>query len=612
MSSRFLSRRSFLELLALSGAGLAARPSVQILARSGPAPIEADVVVYGAGASGLCAAVQAARLGTRVVLIEPTVWVGGKLTAAGVSALDGNKYGLGSGLVKEFRDRLLAHYGSDEALFSGWVSLTCYEPHIGEGFLRELAAPLESLQILFETDVVSYEHSGPRERLIRTRGRNGSERDLVTPVFIDCSEYGDGLALAGIPYRLGRESRDELGESAAPERADSRIQDLTYVAILQRRTGVDPVVGDPTADSYWDFFRCSTLEDCPNPDPEVLNHTVHDWQRFITYGALPNDKVMLNWPHHANDYPVPPAFFEDRFYRRTHLAAARQHTLQYVSYLRKGLGHVEWELATDEYPTPDRLPLIPYMRESRRMVNGRIMVQDEVVADGDRPRAPIQEDAIAVGDYFLDHHHAEHHLPPAERLIEDYPDSKPFQIPLRACLPSNGDPCFLAGEKNIAVSHIVNGCTRLQPVVMLIGQALGVVSALAAQRNIAPVDVPVRDVQRVLIRAGAQVYPVYDLYRSDPGFVAVQELALVGLLDDRDPVNMEPDRPVHGREVQEFLRRAGLEAQLRRNGSAESLSARDFGQPLRKYLPARRGPVTRGDFYIAFHAVAAPLHGLQS
>ncbi|MEM1270136.1 MAG: FAD-dependent oxidoreductase [Bacteroidota bacterium] len=532
-------RRSFLHLLSagLAGVPLAARLGGRRL-------VETDILVYGGGAGGTCAAIQAARMGARVTVIEPTVWLGGMITSAGVSALDGNKFGFGGGLVHEFRQKLLAHYGSDEALFSGWVSLTCYEPHIGQRFLRELVDPVDGLTVQYQTEVVGYERENETRRLVTTIGPNGETTVYRCAVFIDGTEYGDGLKLAGARYRLGRESQDETGEASAPEQPDMEMQDLTYVATLARKPGTPPPPAATVIEQeYRQSFACSTRAKCPNPDEVLLNHTVHDWESFITYGMLPNDKVMLNWPHHSNDYPINEAVFEDCYYRRRHIRSAKLHTMQYVRYMQQELGHPEWVLATDEYPTADHLPLIPYMRESRRLDNGQMMTTADVVAQNGNPRAPIQPNAIAIGDYFLDHHHSKHHLPPAERLHEDYPDSAPFQIPIGVFLPNSDDACLLAGEKNIAITHIVNGCTRLQPTVMLQGQAIGALAALAVARNQAPADVEVRDVQHALIDAGAPIYGVYDIGSDHDAFAAVQHLALAGVLDATDPTELKPDEP---------------------------------------------------------------------
>ena len=49
-----------------------------------------DVLVVGGGASGISAGVQAARMGVPVMVVEETPWVGGMLTSAGVSCIDGN------------------------------------------------------------------------------------------------------------------------------------------------------------------------------------------------------------------------------------------------------------------------------------------------------------------------------------------------------------------------------------------------------------------------------------------------------------------------------------------------------------------------------------------
>ena len=80
-----------------------------------------DIVIVGGGTSGTAAAIQAGRLGAEVLLLQEKDWLGGMLTAAGVSATDGN-HKLPSG-IWEFRDSLYARYGSPKALSTGWVSI---------------------------------------------------------------------------------------------------------------------------------------------------------------------------------------------------------------------------------------------------------------------------------------------------------------------------------------------------------------------------------------------------------------------------------------------------------------------------------------------------------
>ena len=99
---------------------------------------EVDVLVVGGGASGTAAGIQAARMGVRTMILEETPWLGGMLTSAGVSCVDGNNR-LRSGIFGEFADSLVKRYGSNEALQSGWVSNINFDPHIGQEILTAMA-----------------------------------------------------------------------------------------------------------------------------------------------------------------------------------------------------------------------------------------------------------------------------------------------------------------------------------------------------------------------------------------------------------------------------------------------------------------------------------------
>ena len=77
--------------------------------------IKTDVLIIGGGTSGISAGIQSSRLNAKTVIIEESTWLGGMLTAAGVSAVDGN-YKLPSGMWGEFKDSLTNYYGTPEAL----------------------------------------------------------------------------------------------------------------------------------------------------------------------------------------------------------------------------------------------------------------------------------------------------------------------------------------------------------------------------------------------------------------------------------------------------------------------------------------------------------------
>src|SRR5687767_15759173 len=79
-----------------------------------PATGHCDVCVYGGTAGGVAAAVQTARMGKSVVLIEPSKHIGG-LTSGGLGWTDsGDKAAVG-GIAREFYQRVKKHYDRPEA-----------------------------------------------------------------------------------------------------------------------------------------------------------------------------------------------------------------------------------------------------------------------------------------------------------------------------------------------------------------------------------------------------------------------------------------------------------------------------------------------------------------
>ena len=85
-----------------------------------------------------------------------------------------------------------------------------------------------------------------------------------------------------------------------------------------------------------------------------------------------------------------------------------------------------------------------------------------------------------------------------------------------------GTEDFLVADKAISVDYDINGATRLQPVILGIGQAVGALAALAIEKNCHPSAVPVREVQTRLLDQGCYLLPFLDLKPGEEGFRQLQ------------------------------------------------------------------------------------------
>ncbi|MGH6980735.1 MAG: FAD-dependent oxidoreductase, partial [Stellaceae bacterium] len=215
-------------------------------------PTEYDIVIYGGTGAGISAAVQAARMGKSVILIEPGRHIGG-LTSGGLGATDiGNKKAIG-GIAREFYKRIKKHYASDTAWkyekrseFKGpghdphddaaWT----FEPHVAEQVFHDMLR----------------EHKVPvilRRRLDLKKGlkKDGSRIIEITmesgeayrgKMFIDATYEGDLMAKAGVTYHVGREANKTYGETLNGIQVKNAIHH-------QFVKNVDPFVkpGDPAS-----------------------------------------------------------------------------------------------------------------------------------------------------------------------------------------------------------------------------------------------------------------------------------------------------------------------------------------------------------------------------
>jgi len=481
---------------------------------------EVDVLVIGGTTGGTSAGIQAARLGVKTLIVEETPWLGGMLTAAGVSAVDGNHH-LPSGIWNEFRELLREHYGSARALQTGWVSATLFEPHVGDSIFKALAEKEQKLEVVYGYWPISVQKDGDKVTGATFRNDEGKELRVKARITIDATDLGDGLAMAGAAYHVGMDARIETGEKIAFHESNDVVQDLTWVAILKDYgRGANKTIEKP-ADYNAQLYRGCCVMDANRTDCNMM----------LNYGRLPNKKYMINWPNNGNDIYLNVVEMS-REQRIAELQKAKDKTLGFVYYIQTRLGYQHLGLADDEFSTDDRLAYVPYHREGRRLDGVARLTYNHVLKPYHQ-RDPLYRTGISVGDYPVDHHHKCN--PSAPKL--SFLPVPSFCVPLGALIPEKIDG-LIVSDKAISVTNLINGSTRLQPVVLLTGQAAGVLAALSVNRRRAPREIPVRDVQQKLLEASAYIMPLYDVKPDNPHFQEIQKIAATGILKTQgEPYN---------------------------------------------------------------------------
>ncbi len=512
-------------------------------------PTQRSVLIWGGGTGGVAAALQAARSGASSLLMTPGGWLGGMVSAAGVCAPDGNELtpwqtGLWGALL-----RALARE-EPEGLDQNWVSCFGYRPSSAESILRRWVAaePLldwwpgcRVLEVGRRQDRITHlvvERTDPdgSDKLHRVEGR----------IVIDGSDRGDLFPLAAVPFRLGWEARQQWQEPSAPDLdaletqpffREHPVQSPTWVTLGRLR-------GEPTQPP-----GCMAA-------PFEQATARFGLERCLSYGRLPGGLVMLNWPIHGNDWhwglerafaDGPAGPFPSQTGAEQELATQMQdHSSAFCAALAEASGGSLEPAAV--FPTQRRallgdlageesLALMPYWREGRRLKGRTVLHERHLLPLGPGARIaslPLDDQgaptSIAVGNYANDHHYPGADWPLAAKSCRwgGRWSGTPFTIPYTA-LVSEAVVNLLAADKCFSVSHIANGATRLQPLVLNLGQAAGMAAALCVQQNVDPGDLPVLHVQEALIedfQAPAGPMPLWDTPWHHPHWKQRQKQAL--------------------------------------------------------------------------------------
>jgi FAD dependent oxidoreductase len=646
--------------------------------------ISCDVLIVGASTGGVAAALAVARSGKSVCMTEETNWIGGQMTAQGVSALDENRYiekGGGTASYLLVRQQIRAFYkthyalsrlGASETAFNPgncWVSALCFSVPGALAVLRGRLQPLRNsgvLRIFLRTKAVSVEREGDRIRSVVTYGFESHRWITFTArCFIDATDLGELLPLAGAAYVTGAEPRSLTGEPhALPGAGDPRdTQSFTYTFVMGLDPGHRHVIPEPSGYeknrteqpytltvSYGKGKRLTYRMFSRAPDTPGSFWTYRRLvaaENFVPPRA-PREMSLINWP--GNDYCGLGLLSNDPAKVAEALKQAKLTSLGLAYWLQRdvprrggGKGYPELEQLTSELGSRDGLSQFPYIRESRRILALTTVKEQDISALYQRgPRAKQFDDSTDIGFYPIDIHSC------SKNDISSR--TKPFQIPLGALI-SRDVSNLLAGSKDIGVTHIASGAYRLHPIEWAIGEAAGTAAAFALSHKVRPAQVDhdpalLRGLQLELLRNGVPIYWLDDLGPADPSFVAAQILAMRGIFGPHNRnLHFEPRLPVKRFEAVMALARlvnAGMRAggrcpsaaisKIDVTGLALQLVRRDylpgyFSNPVemnqnlrwpdlsmasRKFgltgesLAARRQLLTRADFALWLESVNLP------
>ncbi|OPA80539.1 FAD-dependent oxidoreductase [Paenibacillus selenitireducens] len=495
-----------------------------------------DLIVIGGGLGGCMAALASAKMGFHVVLTEETDWLGGQLTSQAVPPDEHpwiERFGC-TASYREFRDRVRAYYQANYPLTedakgnkllnpgNGWVSRLCHEPKVAKRVLEDMMAPYihsGRIRVLYQYRPVAAASDQDQVTSVTVESLVSGERHVLQgQYFIDATECGDVLPLAGVEFVMGAEGKSTTLEPHASEEANPLdMQAFTYVFALDYLEGEDHTIDKPENYEFWrDFVPRSSRF----PLLSWYANDADDTTEFREFTLFPNDRglmplwtyrriidtsifdtplydsdiSLINWPQ--NDYFLGPIYGVPEDVRQHHIEQAKQLSLSVVYWLQTeaprldgGKGYPGLRLRKDVLDTTDGLAKHPYIRESRRIQAVHTITEHHVSKEirGEQGIYRV-DDSVGVGSYHLDLHLTT----VTNRTF--YIPTYPYEIPLGALLPIRVKN-LLPACKNIGMTQITNGCYRLHPTEWNIGESVGYLAAFCMLHQISPHEVHADDAQ---------------------------------------------------------------------------------------------------------------------
>lgn len=493
-----------------------------------------DIVVYGGTSGGITAAIQAARLGKSVVLIEPTAHLGG-LTSGGLGATDiGNKAAIG-GLSRDFYRKVGTYYRQPSAWQHGSLDkyqegrkgsteeeLWMFEPHVAETIYRQWLAEFK-IPILRERFELKDGVRKQGQRIAAIKMESGQW--IAGRMFIDATYEGDLMAKAGCRYHVGREANTVYGETlngvqVGHARSHQFIKDVDpYVKPGDPSSGLLPLIqsvplgndgdGDLHLQAY-NFRMCTTdvpenRRDWPKPegyDParyelllrncEAGDHRV-PWNPIFMPNrktdtnnnfAISTDFIGANYDYPEGDYQTRDRIFKEHVLYQQGLMYTLANNPRVPESVRSQFRRLG--PAKDEFQDHDNWPHQLYVREARRLISEYVMTQHNCQGK------LVCEDPVGMGAYNMDSHNV-HRYVTKDGKVRNEGDIQvgvsPYPISYRSIRPKKSECENLLVPVCLAATHIAYGSIRMEPVFMVLGQSAATAASQALDANVAVQDI---------------------------------------------------------------------------------------------------------------------------
>lgn len=516
-----------------------------------------DVVVYGGTAAGFASAIQVARMGKTVALLEPSAHIGGNVVEGlGGTDIDNHSEFQNSpavgGIALEFYRRIASAYHRREA-FEQMLreqrkdpALWRMESKMAEKVISDWLAE-HKISVFLNTRLAEPADAVRKSKTSIGQIRTSDGRTFSGEVFIDASIEGDLLAAAGVHTVVGREANSTYGETLNGIRGETTHAQFAVkvdpfripgdpgsglIPTIQNEPQGTPGEADKNIQAYC-FRVCLTQ----NPSNRMPFYKPDDYRRsdyeiylrylkaggklYVPAAQLPNGKTDLGAWHDLshNLYGMNAAYPEGNHKKR-------QQILRFHANFTKGLFYFlatdkevaslapklqqewsSWGYARDEFTDNCHFPRMFYVRDARRMVSDYVITEHHV-----RKENPVPvEDPVCIAYWPTDVHSARRIVRDGTAYNEGFVFGgdywRPLPVSYRSMVPRMTECTNLLTPTCLSSSHIAYGAIRLEWTFMLLGQAAAIaaVQAIEAKKSVQAVEY--HALRAELVKQGAVIAP---------------------------------------------------------------------------------------------------------